>query len=205
MHPSLFLFKAQELFGQVECDPMKILIIETSCEKGCLVLAEDATPTAFKALPGGPSLSKSLAFEVKKFLDGQTPDLIALGTGPGSFTGIRVGAALAKALSYGWKVPLIGFCSLKAFGPGPVLVDARMGGFYALIGEKPTLISPSDPSLQNLPSISSPHPQLIQKRLASPALWREAEPDPRLLAELVYQQFLEEKLTPLELTYAAFP
>lgn len=184
---------------------MITLILETSSEKGCLVLAKNREPIAFKPLPGGPELSKSLAIEVKNFLNGQIPDLIAVGTGPGSYTGIRVGAALAKALSYGWKVPLIGFCSLKAFGPGPVLVDARMGGFYALIDEKPILISPSDPSLKNISHFSSPHPELIQKRLEHTPIWRRAEPDPKLLTELVYQQFLEGKLPPLELTYCAFP
>lgn len=184
---------------------MTTLILETSSEKGCLVLSDKGVPISFRPLPGGPELSKCLALEVNQFLNGITPDLVAVGTGPGSYTGIRVGAALAKALAYGWKVPLIGFCSLKAFGPGPVLVDARMGGFYALIGEKPALISPSDPSLQNLPSISSPHPELIQKRLSCPAIWRKADPCPKLLAELVYQQFLEEKSPPFELTYLAFP
>lgn len=184
---------------------MLILILETSTEKGCLVLARNGIALTSKALGGGPELSKSLALEVKNILNGAIPDLIAVGTGPGSYTGIRVAASLAKALSYGWKAPLIGFCSLKAFGPGPVLVDARMGGFYALIEGKAILISPSDPRLGSLPEISSPHPELIQKRLPLGPILHETDPDPKRLAELLYTQFLEEGITPLELTYLSCP
>lgn len=90
---------------------MLILIIETSSEKGALILTDKDAPIASQILPGGPALSKCLALEVKNFLGGRIPNLIAVGTGPGSYTGIRVGAALAKGLAYGWGIPLIGFCS----------------------------------------------------------------------------------------------
>ena len=48
---------------------MKILILETSTEKGSLILAEDGQPLAVKTLPGGPELSKNLAAEVEKRLE----------------------------------------------------------------------------------------------------------------------------------------
>lgn len=182
---------------------MLILIIETSTEKGCLVLAENGTPLASQNLRGGPELSKSLAFEVKNLIGSRTPDLIAVGNGPGSYTGIRVAAAMGKALAYGWQIPLIGFCSLKAFGPKPVLIDARGGGFYALLDQEPVRISPSE--LPHLTHFSSPHPDLIQKRLPFPAIGQETEPLPSHLAEMIYQQFLEEGITPFELNYASCP
>jgi tRNA threonylcarbamoyl adenosine modification protein YeaZ len=188
---------------------MLTFILETSTEKGLLVLAEDGTPIAVKALPGGPELSKCLALEVKNLLKKRVPELIAVGTGPGSYTGIRVGAALAKALAYGWNIPLLGFCSLKAFGPLPVLVDARGAGVYFLNAkckmQNAELLPISSPILQNLPVISSPHPEWIKKRLSSGAVWHETEPDPKWLTELVYRQFLEEGTAPLELTYLCCP
>lgn len=185
---------------------MLSLILETSSEKGCIILAENDLPIAVKSLPAGPALSKCLALEVKNMLSpGLKIDLIAVGTGPGSYTGIRVGAALAKALSYGWKVPLIGFCSLEAFGPAPVLVDARSGGFYVMLGKEPLLISPDDLRLQKIDSYNSPHPEMIKKRIDSRAVGFEVDADPKRLAELVYERFLQGGFTPLELNYLAFP
>ncbi len=184
---------------------MLTLILETSTEKGCVVLAEKGIPIAAKTLPGGPELSKSLALEVNDLLKGAIPVLIAVGTGPGSYTGIRVSAALGKALAYGWKIPLIGFCSLKAFGPEPVLVDARSAGFYALLDQTPLLIAPTDPRLQNLSHIASPHPEIIQKRLPTAPIWHEKAPDPQVLAELSFRQFLEGGTAPFTLTYLSSP
>jgi tRNA threonylcarbamoyl adenosine modification protein YeaZ len=191
---------------------MLTLILETSNEKGCLILAEGETPIAVKTLPSGPELSKRLALEVQNLIAEHkaTLQLIAVGTGPGSYTGIRVGAALAKTLSYGWGIPLIGFCSLKGFAPPvlepfAVLVDARMGGFYALLDGQATLISPTDPRLLTIPHIASPHPELIKKRFNSAATWHETEPNPALLAKACFKQFLEGEVTPLELSYLTCP
>ncbi len=184
---------------------MLILILETSCEKSFLVLAEKDKPIAFKPLLGGPSLSRNLALEVKNLLGSRKPDLVAVGVGPGSYTGIRVGAALAKALAYGWNVPLLGFCSLKAFGPAPVLVDARSGGFYALLGDEAERISISDERLADLKEIRSPHPDLVQKRLAAGPVLHESSPDPVLVAKLIWGLFLEEGAAPLELNYCSCP
>ncbi len=184
---------------------MLILILETSSEKGCLIIAENETPIDFLSLAGGPNLSKTLALDVKNLLNGRKPDLIAVGHGPGSYTGIRVGAALAKGLAYGWKVPLVGFCSLEAFGAKPLLVDARGGGFYALFEKTPQIIQPTDPILQNLPYIASPHPDLIQKRLSTSAIWEESNPNPKYLAQLIFRRFLEEGTPPLKLEYLSSP
>jgi tRNA threonylcarbamoyl adenosine modification protein YeaZ len=184
---------------------MRILILETSCEKSCIVLAEKDEPIAFKPLSGGPSLSRNLALEVKNLLGSTKPNLVAVGVGPGSYTGIRVGAALAKALAYGWNVPLIGFCSLKAFGPAPVLVDARSGGLYSFLGDKAELIQPTDPRLAEFKEIRSPHPHLVEKRLRAGAILHESDPDSSLLAKLIWTQFLQEGAAPLELNYCSCP
>ena len=197
---------------------MKILILETSGEKSCIIFTEGPRPIAWKELSGGPQLSKQLAQEVATLLGPLRPELIAVGTGPGSYTGIRVGAALAKTLAYGWQIPLIGFCSLKAFtpcldGPFAILVDARMGGLYTLFGErKDTLLTFQTPSLQPLTlsfpaslPLASPHPEVLKKKSSLPNPWIETKPDPTLLSALIYQQYLDEGIHPLELTYLSSP
>jgi tRNA threonylcarbamoyladenosine biosynthesis protein TsaB len=69
---------------------------------------------------------------------------IAVGKGPGSFTGVRLGIALAQGLAYGLKLPLFGISTLEALALQAIesakyvipALDARMGevytGVYAL-------------------------------------------------------------------------
>jgi tRNA threonylcarbamoyladenosine biosynthesis protein TsaB len=56
-------------------------------------------------------------------------DRIAVGIGPGSFTGVRIAVAYAKALAYGSALPLVGISSYDALEPDdaplPVLVVVR--------------------------------------------------------------------------------
>jgi tRNA threonylcarbamoyladenosine biosynthesis protein TsaB len=191
---------------------MKGLILETSTEKGCLLLTEEGHPLAFSPLPEGPALSKQLALEtdtlLKKF--DFKPQFIAVGTGPGSYTGTRVGVALAKALGYGWKIPVFNFCSLKAFcpltkEPFAVVIDARMGGLYVLLhnADTPTLLSldAAKQILHSIPHLISPHPHLIKKRIDLPGIWIEASPDIHLLAHLGTELFLRGEETDFTLTY----
>ena len=65
---------------------------------------------------------------------------IAVGQGPGSFTGSRIGILAAKMLGFAMKIPLLPFCSLKRFMPLDheaflVLADAKSHGFYAIKGD----------------------------------------------------------------------
>jgi tRNA threonylcarbamoyladenosine biosynthesis protein TsaB len=48
----------------------------------------------------------------------QAVDLIAVGIGPGTFTGIRIGIATARGLGVSLGLPLRGVCTLDALGRG---------------------------------------------------------------------------------------
>lgn len=70
-------------------------------------------------------------------------DRIAVATGPGSFTGIRVGVAAARALALALDVPAAGVGSLEALahraaknrsaGTLAAVLDAKRGEVYALV------------------------------------------------------------------------
>ncbi|WP_094603417.1 tRNA threonylcarbamoyladenosine biosynthesis protein TsaB [Sporomusa silvacetica DSM 10669] len=63
---------------------------------------------------------------------------VAVSIGPGSFTGLRIGLATAKALTYALNIPLIGVPTLAALAfscpvPGVILapmLDAQKGNVY---------------------------------------------------------------------------
>ncbi len=69
---------------------------------------------------------------------------IGVGIGPGSYTGVRVGIATAKALAKGLNVPLVGVSTLAATAYGAlkdnergiIALDARRGSVYAGVFEK---------------------------------------------------------------------
>jgi tRNA threonylcarbamoyl adenosine modification protein YeaZ len=154
---------------------MQGLILETSTNLSGLILTTDSKSLAFIPMDGGEKLSKSLGVQVQALLTAYPQfkaDFVAVGQGPGSLTGIRIGMALGRALAFGWGVPCTTFCSLRLFVSQTdedfaVLVDARSGGMYCLEqGERePRLLQPDQ--IPNCRLIS-PHPDIIKKRLDRP-------------------------------------
>lgn len=71
-------------------------------------------------------------------LDKETIDAVAIASGPGSFTGLRIGAATAKGLGLAWKKPLVEVPTLEGlawnlWGTDRIvcpLMDARRNQVY---------------------------------------------------------------------------
>lgn len=116
---------------------MKFLIIDTSGMDSFVSLYQNGKLLT-KHLPSIKQ-SQTLLPAIQKLLEGETIDFIAVGTGPGSFTGTRVGVMTAKTLAFAKGVPLVPFCSLKIYtpdqeGPFTLFGDAKSSGTFALEG-----------------------------------------------------------------------
>lgn len=99
---------------------MKILYLETS-SKNCSVAISDNEKLLClcEEVSENYKQSESLHSFVEWALEGAQISLkeieaVSLGKGPGSYTGLRIGASSAKGFCYGLKVPLIAVNSLES-------------------------------------------------------------------------------------------
>ena len=90
---------------------MTSLILDTTGDQAFIGLAEGGLLQSKIIITEGRQLSKFLLTSIQSILQARTPTYIAIGTGPGSFTGTRVGGIVAKTLSFAWNIPLISFSS----------------------------------------------------------------------------------------------
>ena len=122
---------------------MKVLGIDTSTKTTAIGLIEDEEVLCDYNLTGRVAHSESVTDMIheifKKFEFSLSDiDLIAVGLGPGSFTGLRIGITIAKVMAFALDKEIIGVSSLVANsmsdnGLVSTIVDARRGNVYASI------------------------------------------------------------------------
>jgi len=123
---------------------MLILAIDTSTELGTVALVREGRALAEVSARVRARHGEVLLPHVQHVLELAQHtvadlDLIAVGLGPGSFTGCRIGVSTAKGLALAADKPIRGVVSLRAVaravpGPGAViapLFDAHKGEIYA--------------------------------------------------------------------------
>ena len=98
---------------------MLILALDSTAVAASVALTEDDRPLAAFKLENGHTHSRTLLPMVKAILDvtGHTVDdvdLFACSIGPGSFTGVRIGAATVKGLAFGKNKNVLGISTLEA-------------------------------------------------------------------------------------------
>ncbi|WP_180275812.1 tRNA (adenosine(37)-N6)-threonylcarbamoyltransferase complex dimerization subunit type 1 TsaB [Sphingobium sp. IP1] len=114
---------------------MRILVIDTATQALSVALLEDGQPIGHFHEIVGRGHAEALLPAIAALPDGGRADAIAVDVGPGSFTGVRIGIAAARALALAWSVPLHGysaFCLIAAMAAldhrdGPVAVTITGG------------------------------------------------------------------------------
>ena len=98
---------------------MKILSLDTSAEVCTAAICEDKKLIAEMTVNTGNTHSQTLLPTVEQILKiSETSfddiDCYACSTGPGSFTGVRIGVATVKGIAYGKNKPCISVSTLRA-------------------------------------------------------------------------------------------
>ena len=122
---------------------MSILAIDTATQVSSVAVADEGRLLSELTMQGKLTHSETLLPHIEQVLKMAAvnkEDLtgIAISNGPGSFTGLRIGLAAAKAMSYALHIPLVGVSTLKALAyqlpvPGVrlmCLLDAQKGNAY---------------------------------------------------------------------------
>lgn len=106
---------------------MKILALDSSATVASVALCENETLLAEYTLNNGNTHSETLLPMIETMLAhfGATIDdidLFAASTGPGSFTGVRIGTATLKGLAFAKNIPCVGVSTLEAIAENAVAI-----------------------------------------------------------------------------------
>lgn len=106
-----------------------ILHIETSTDVCSVALSEDGAVLFSKEDFDGPQHAVTLGVYIDEVLSmadshAKPIDAVAVSCGPGSYTGLRIGASMAKGICYGRSIPLIALPTLKVMSVPVLLMDA---------------------------------------------------------------------------------
>lgn len=127
---------------------MLLLALDTATPVGACAVVRDGTVIGegvakpVELLACADALLRAAGL-VPRDLDG-----IVAGTGPGSFTGLRLGLAAVRGLSLAVGVPVAGvptLAALAAGAPGALpVIDARRREVFALVDGKPGVVPPGE-------------------------------------------------------------
>jgi tRNA threonylcarbamoyladenosine biosynthesis protein TsaB len=123
---------------------MLLLALDTSTRQASIALCDEDTLYGEYTWQIGSNHSVELLDRVQRLLaecdsSMQAIDVIAVATGPGSFNGVRVAVAAAKALAFALQKPLVGVSTLEIIaaqqqqwrGPVCAILEAGRSDLYA--------------------------------------------------------------------------
>ncbi|MFC1704583.1 tRNA (adenosine(37)-N6)-threonylcarbamoyltransferase complex dimerization subunit type 1 TsaB [Candidatus Omnitrophota bacterium] len=157
---------------------MKILGIDTSTSTLSIAVLDENKVTAqcnkdFKKRTSDALIPTVKSVLKKANIELSAIDAFAVGLGPGSFTGLRIGVSAVKGLSFATGKPILGIPSLDtiAFNALPCtqyvcpLIDARRNKIYACV-YKPVAGTPKKVSSYLLTDIDS-----LLQRISKPIIF----------------------------------
>lgn len=121
-----------------------VLAVDTSGPVTSIGIGQPTEPGFAAMQEGGRKHAEvidELMLQVQEHLGVHRPDAIAVGVGPGPYSGLRVGIAFAIGLGRAWQCRVVGVCSLDAIAWAAtdiaesssefvVTTDARRGEIY---------------------------------------------------------------------------
>ena len=122
---------------------MRVLALDGALAAFSCAIVDDETVLAQQELPGNVALERGLKAIAQTLersaIDPRALDRLAVGIGPGSFTGTRIAISYAKSLAQGWSLPLVGISSFDALEEG--LANSRAAALLTVVRGRRGVVS----------------------------------------------------------------
>ncbi len=194
---------------------MQILSFDTATDVSTACITVDSRAVAESAVRGRSTSAQHVLEQIDELLSrcGLEPrelDLIVAGRGPGTFTGLRIGLATARALGFALDVEVRGVSTLDALlvpdGVDVACIDARRGQvFAAAAGIEPCAIDPAELGARLAPGARVAGDGAIRYREALAGLDVPADDSPLHVPAARHHASLYETAGPPEPIYLRAP
>lgn len=131
---------------------MLILAFDTATDVTTTALVSDGEVLGERVSRAARVLAEADALLREAGAEAAELSRLAVGTGPGSFTGVRIGLAAARGLAFSLSIPVAGVSTLDALAAGapgalPV-IDARRKEVFTLVAGERRCVRPEDLSVE---------------------------------------------------------